>query len=117
GRRRHLHGDGAGNPGQHHPHHHRRDRRGGRGQPAVGGALGHRHPDRVGVDHHDSDERKHRGDRVCNPEIGHGQSGVAITGIPEGASFSPFAIPTTSSSFFYQPSTPPPPPAAPLPQV
>ena len=45
-----VHGDRARRAGQHHAHHHRRDHRRRLDAPAVGGALGHRRPDRVGVD-------------------------------------------------------------------
>ena len=42
-----------GIPGEHHAHDHRLDRRRGRDEPALGGALGAGGPHRVGVDPHD----------------------------------------------------------------
>ena len=54
--------------GQHHAYHHRRDRRRGRGAAALRGALGRRPADRVGLDSHHADERRHCGGGVSDFE-------------------------------------------------
>jgi hypothetical protein len=60
-----LHRDRARRGHQHHPHDHRRDRRRRRDAAPVGGALGCRGADRLGVAPHDPRVRRDRRDELC----------------------------------------------------